>query len=63
MVKDQEISEFLNMIEKLRSNETPKTFLFFAQDSKTLSSKQINNSQNNSRIITMNQIAYIREDA
>ena len=59
---DREENEFLNLVEKLRSNETQKTFCFFAQDSKTLSSKQIYNSQDNSRILTMNHIAHIREE-
>lgn len=59
---DKEIGEFLNLVEKLRSNETEKTFCFFAQDSEILSSKQICNSQNNSRILTMDNIAHIRED-
>lgn len=59
---DKEVGEFLNLIEKLRSNETQKTFCFFAQDLKILSSKLIYNSQNNSRILTINQIAYIREE-
>ena len=60
---DREQGEFLNLVEKLRSNETQKTFCFFAQDSKKLSSKQIYNSQNYNRILTMNHIAYIREDS
>lgn len=59
---DHELSEFLNLIEKLRSNETKKTFCFFAQDLKILSAKQINNSQNNSRVIALNQVAHIREE-
>jgi adenosyl cobinamide kinase/adenosyl cobinamide phosphate guanylyltransferase len=59
---DREKGEFLNIVEKLRSNETKKTFCFFAQISRTLSSKQIYNSQNNSRILTMNHIAHIKED-
>jgi DNA replication protein DnaC len=59
---DKEIGEFLNLVEKLRSNETQKTFCFFAQDLKISDSKQIYNSQNNSRILTMNKIAHIKEE-
>ena len=59
---DKEVGEFLYLVEKLRSNETQKTFCFFAQDLKILSSKLIYNSQNNSRILTINQIAHIKEE-
>jgi adenosyl cobinamide kinase/adenosyl cobinamide phosphate guanylyltransferase len=59
---DHELSEFLNLVEKLRSNETKKTFCFFAQDLKILSAKLIYNSQNNSRVIALDQVAHIREE-
>lgn len=59
---DHELSQFLVLIEKLRSIETKKTFCFFAQDLKILSAKQIYNSQNNSRVISLNQVAHIREE-
>jgi adenosyl cobinamide kinase/adenosyl cobinamide phosphate guanylyltransferase len=59
---DHELSQFLVLIEKLRSIETKKTFCFFAQDLKILSAKQIYNSQNNSRVIALNQVAHIREE-
>ncbi len=59
---DHELSEFFNLVEKLRSNETTKTFCIFAQDLKILSAKQIYNSQNNSRVIALNQVAHIREE-
>lgn len=60
---DHELSQFLIFIEQLRSEtETKKTFCFFAQDLKTLSAKQIYNSQHNSRVISLNQVAHIREE-
>jgi energy-coupling factor transporter ATP-binding protein EcfA2 len=59
---DRELAEFLNLVEKLRSNETKKVFCFFVQDLKIFNTKQIHNSQNNSRIITLNQVAHIKEE-
>jgi len=59
---DRQKGEFLNLVEKLRSIESGKTFCIFAQDSKSLVSKQIYNSQNTSRVLTMNHIAHIKDD-
>jgi predicted AAA+ superfamily ATPase len=58
---DREKGEFLNLIDKLRSNETKKTFCFFVQGEDIFDSKRIINSRNESRIIHLNQIAYIKE--
>lgn len=58
---DREKGEFLNLIDKLRSNETKKTFCFFMQEEDIFDSKRILNSRNESRIIHLNQIAYIKE--
>jgi DNA replication protein DnaC len=58
---DREKGEFLNLIDKLRSNETKKTFCFFVQEEGIFDSKRIINSRNESRIIHLNQIAYIKE--
>ena len=59
---EQQKGEFLNLVEKLRSIESEKTFCIFAQDSNSLSTKQISNSQNNSRVLNMNHITHIRDD-
>jgi cytidylate kinase len=58
---EREKGEFLNLIDKLRSNETKKTFCFFVQKEDIFDSKYILNSRKESRIIHINQIAYIRE--
>jgi predicted AAA+ superfamily ATPase len=58
---EREKGEFLNLVDKLRSNETKKTFCFFAQEEGIFDSKCILNSRNESRIIHLNQIAYIKE--
>lgn len=58
---EREKGEFLNLVDKLRSNETKKTFCFFAQEEDIFDSKPILNSRNESRIIHLNQIAYIKE--
>jgi len=58
---EREKGEFLNLIDKLRSNETRKTFCFFVQEEDIFDSKRILNSRNESRIIHLNQIAYIKE--
>ena len=58
---DREKGEFLNLIDKLRSNETKKTFCFFAQEEGIFDSNRILNSGNESRIIHFDQIAYIKE--
>lgn len=58
---DREKGEFLNLIDKLRSNETKKTFCFFVQGEDIFDSKRILNSRNESRIMHLNQIAYIKE--
>jgi predicted AAA+ superfamily ATPase len=58
---DREKGEFLNLVDKLRSNETKKTFCFFVQEEDILDSKSIFNSRNESRIIHLNQVAHIKE--
>ena len=58
---DREKGEFLNLADKLRSNETKKTFCFFVQEEDIFESKSIYNSRNESRIIHLNQIAHIKE--
>ena len=58
---EREKGEFLNLIDKLRSNGTKKTFCFFVQEEDIFDSKSILNSRNESRIIHLNQIAYIKE--
>jgi adenosyl cobinamide kinase/adenosyl cobinamide phosphate guanylyltransferase len=58
---EREKGEFLNLIDKLRSNETKKTLCFFVQEEDIFDSKRILNSRNESRIIHLNQIAHIKE--
>jgi len=58
---DREKGEFLNLVDKLRSNETKKVFCFFVQGEDIFDSKAIFNSRNESRIMHLNQIAYIKE--
>jgi predicted AAA+ superfamily ATPase len=58
---EREKGEFLNLIDKLRSNETKKTFCFFVQEEGIFDSKRILNSRNENRIIYLNQIAHIKE--
>jgi len=58
---EREKGEFLNLIDKLRSNETKKTFCFFVQEEGIFDSKRILNSRNENRIIHLNQIAHIKE--
>jgi hypothetical protein len=58
---EREKSEFMNLVEKLRSNETKKVFCFFVQEEYIFNSKSILNSRNESRIINLDQIAYIKE--
>ena len=58
---DREKGEFLNLVDKLRSNETKKTFCFFVQEEDIFGSKSIFNSRNESRIIHLNQVAHIKE--
>ena len=60
---DKEIGEFLTIVEMLRECDTPRTFCFFTQDLKIFSSKLIYNSQSYSRILTINQIAHIKEES
>ena len=57
----REKAEFLNLVDKLRSNETKKTFCFFVQEEDIFDSKSIFNSRNESRIIHLNQVAHIKE--
>ena len=57
---EREKGEFLNLIEKLRSNETRKVFCFFAQEEEIFYSKSILNSRNESRIIHLRQVAHIK---
>jgi DNA replication protein DnaC len=58
---DREKGEFLNLVDKLRSNETKKVFCFFVQEEDIFDSKPISNSRNESRIMHLNQIAHIKE--
>jgi len=58
---DREKGEFLNLVDKLRSNETKKIFCFFVQEEDIFDSKSIFNSRNESRIIHLNQVAHIKE--
>jgi predicted AAA+ superfamily ATPase len=58
---DREKGEFLNLVDKLRSNETKKVFCFFMQEEDIFNSKRIINSRNESRIMHLNQIAHIKE--
>ena len=58
---DREKGEFLNLVEKLRSNETKKVFCFFVQEEENFKSKSIFNSRNQSRIIHLSQVAHIKE--
>ena len=58
---EREKGEFLNLIDKLRSNETKKTLCFFVQEEDIFDSKRILNSRNESRIIHLDQIARIKE--
>ena len=58
---EHEKGEFLNLVDKLRSNETKKTFCFFVQEEDVFDSKRILNSRNESRVIHLDQIAYIKE--
>jgi Cdc6-like AAA superfamily ATPase len=58
---EREKGEFLNLIDKLRSNETKKTLCFFVQEEDIFDSKRILNSRNESRIIHLDQIAHIKE--
>ena len=58
---EREKGEFLNLIDKLRSNETKKTFCFFVQEEDIFDSKRILNSRNENRIIHLDQIAHIKE--
>jgi len=58
---EREKSEFFNLVEKLRSNETKKAFCFFVQEEDIFNSKPILNSRNENRIIHFSQIASIKE--
>jgi predicted AAA+ superfamily ATPase len=58
---DREKGEFLNLVDKLRSNETKKVFCFFVQEEDIFDSKPIFNSRNECRIMHLNQIAHIKE--
>jgi len=58
---EREKGEFLNLVDKLRSNETEKTFCFFVQQEDIFDSKLIINSRNEGRVIHLNQIAHIKE--
>ena len=58
---DREKGEFLNFVEKLRSNETKKVFCFFVQEEEIFRSKSILNSRNESRIIHLSQVVHIKE--
>lgn len=58
---EREKGEFLNLVDKLRSNETKKTFVFFLQEDDIFVSKRFLNSRKENRILLLDQIADIKE--
>lgn len=58
---EREKGEFLNFVDKLRNNETKKTFVFFIQEEDVFGSKLIINSRKENRILRFNRLANIKE--